>query len=224
MKNAVIYCRVSTEEQAEGVSLEAQEAKCLNYAKDNSIHVYGFYVDDSSGKDEKHRLEFQKAVESCCKNKATLIVYSISRASRSVMDLYSLVDRLEKAGADFVSLTEHFDTTTAAGKMFFGIMAVLAQFERELISERTKMALAHKKSKGERTGGVPYGMKLAKDGVHLLPNEEELDTLAYILDLRAGGASIRGIQEKLMVEGILNRNGKAKWRLQTLAKFCRTHG
>ena len=66
----------------------------------------------------------------------------------------AIAERLEKAGADLVSLTEKIDTTSAAGKMVFRMLAVMAEFERDLVSERTRAAMSHKKSKGEVIGQV----------------------------------------------------------------------
>lgn len=95
------------------------------------------------------------------------MVYSLSRLARSTKDAIAIAERLDKAGADLVSLSEKIDTTTAAGKMVFRMLAVLAEFERDLVSERTTAALAHKAGKGERIGEVPFGWTLAADGVTL---------------------------------------------------------
>jgi site-specific DNA recombinase len=213
---------VSTKEQgSDGVSLQAQEDKAMAYCAANDLDVCRAYHEAESGKRDKNRPEFQEAVKFAINRKAVLVVYSISRASRSVVDLYQLTQRLDKAGADFVSLTEHFDTTWAAGKMFFGIMAVLAQFERELIGERTKMALAHKKSKGERVGGIPYGFRAIEGSPLLVEDEEEQENIAYIKACRVEGMSLRRIQEDLMVCGVKSRSGNAKWRLESIANICR---
>ena len=75
--------------------------------------------------------------------------------------MLSLSDYLEKANADIVSLTQKIDTATAAGKMVFKMMAVLNEFERDQISERTKLALSHKKSAGQSYSPTPYGFKSA---------------------------------------------------------------
>lgn len=83
------------------------------------------------------------------------MVYSLSRLARSTKDAIGIAERLDKAGADLVSLSERIDTTSAAGKMGFRMLAVLEEFERNLVSERTTAALTHKASKGERIGEVP---------------------------------------------------------------------
>jgi site-specific DNA recombinase len=126
---------------------------------------------------------------------------------------------LEKAGADLVSLTERIDTTTAAGKMMFRMLAVLSEFERDLTSERTKTALAHKSAKGERVGGVPYGFRLADDGVRLLADAGERDTRAALRALRQGGMSWQAVADDLNSRGILTKTGR-RWTWQTTRKIA----
>jgi site-specific DNA recombinase len=88
-----------------------------------------------------------------------LVVYSPSRLARSVNNTLGIASRLERAGANLVNLSERIDTTTAAGRMVFRMLAVLAELERDLCSERTKTALALKKRQGECAGQVPYGWR-----------------------------------------------------------------
>ena len=110
-------------------------------------------------------------------------MYSLSRLARSTKDAITISERLDKAGADLVSLSEKIDTTTAAGKMVFRMLAVLAEFERDLISERTSAALQHL-TKTHRVGEVKYGFNLASDGKTLVPNDTEQATITKILVLR----------------------------------------
>lgn len=76
-----------------------------------------------------------------------LVVYSLSRLARSTTDAIAISERLAKSGADLVSLSEWIDTTSASGKMVFRMLAVLAESERDLVSERTKTAMAHLRRK-----------------------------------------------------------------------------
>lgn len=86
---------------------------------------------------------------------------------------------------DLVSLSERIDTTTAAGKMVFRMLAVLAEFERDQVAERTKGALAHLRIQGKRISGkIPYGYDLALDGVSLVSNPKEQRGLQLIQRLR----------------------------------------
>jgi DNA invertase Pin-like site-specific DNA recombinase len=116
---------------------------------------------------------------------------------------------LNNCGADLVSLSEDINTTTAAGKMVFRMLAVLAEFERDQISERTTMAMAHKRSQGHRISGqVPYGTRLASDGKTLEPEPAEQATIVQVKALRSAGLSIRKIVKELAQRGVVGRTGK----------------
>jgi site-specific DNA recombinase len=106
-------------------------------------------------------------------------------------------------------LSEDINTTTAAGKMVFRMLAVLAEFERDQISERTTMAMAHKRSQGHRISGqVPYGTRLAADGKTLEPEPAEQATIVQVKELRSAGLSIRKIVATLAQNGVVGRTGK----------------
>lgn len=85
----------------------------------------------------------------------TVVVYKLDRLARSVRDLLGIVDRIELAGATFRSLTESFDTSTPAGKMAFHMLGAVAQFERDLIRERSIAGLEVAKADGVRLGRLP---------------------------------------------------------------------
>ena len=170
MKQAFGYIRVSTTGQAvDGVSLEAQRARIEAYCLLNELELAAVFVDAGiSGKRADNRPELQNALNAVCGASGVLVCYSLSRLARSTKDTIAISERLDKAGADLVSLSEKIDTTSAAGKMVFRMLAVMAEFERDVISERTTTAMAHKKSQGERVGEIPFGYQLAADGVMLV--------------------------------------------------------
>lgn len=122
---------------------------------------------------------------------AVVAAYSLSRISRSVVDLYNLLKRLEQLGVAFVSATEPIDTSTAMGRAFLGFLAVLAQLERELTSERVSDNLASKAPAGELVGPVPAGY-IRKDGtVGLDPERAETVRLISASTQQASGHSSR---------------------------------
>ena len=135
------------------------------------------------------------------------MVYSLSRLSRSTRDTINISERLDKAGADLVSLSEKIDTTTACGRMIFRLLATFSEFEREVISERTTTALQHKRSRSERTGGIPLGKSLASDGFHLIDNPEEMAVIQTVKELRDSGKTIRAIASELNERGIKTKKG-----------------
>lgn len=208
MTTAIGYIRVSTEGQAQdGVSLEAQRAKIQAWCELNDYTLAAVHVDAGiSGKSADNRPGLQAALQDCRKGTA-LIVYSLSRLARSTKDTIGISERLSKAGADLVSLSEKIDTTTAAGKMVFRMLAVLAEFERDQISERTATAMQFKKTKGERVGAIPYGYDLADDGVNLIENAAEQSVIAQAKELHTSGLSLRKIASELDKRGLYARNG-----------------
>lgn len=140
-----------------------------------------------------------------CEKRAILVVYSLSRLSRSTKDTISLAERLEKAGADLVSLSERIDTTSAAGKMVFRMLAVLNEFERDQISEWTSAALRHKREKRQAYSPTPYGFDRIGDLLVINPNEQMV--IEDILDLREKGWSLRGNAERLNLDGSPAKRG-----------------
>lgn len=130
-----------------------------------------------------------------------------------------IAERLDKAGADLVSLTERIDTSSAAGKMVFRMLAVLAEFERDLISERTKAAFSFKRSKGQRIGEIPFGFTLATNGVDVSSDPTEQATLADLRAMRAAGVSWQHIADELNARGIPTKKGKT-WTLHNARKIA----
>jgi len=208
---AIGYARVSTEAQAQdGVSLDAQRAKLEAWAALNGYDLAALHVDAGlSGGRADNRPALQAALADACRAKAVLVVYSLSRLARSTKDAIAISERLDRAGADLVSLTERIDTTTASGKMVFRLLAVLAEFERDQISERTTAAMQHLRTQGKRISGlIPYGCDLAPDGETLTPNAGEQATIAEIAGLHARGFSLRKIVAALAARRVLSKTGK----------------
>ena len=224
-KKAVGYLRVSTVEQAaDGVSLDVQEERITAWAQLHDAEVIDVCVDAGmSGTRADNRPGLQTAIALAKKHKAALVVYSLSRMARSTKDTLTIADDLNAAGADLVSLSERIDTTSASGKMVFRMLAVLNEFERDVISERTRTAMQHKRSQNEYTGGVvPYGWRIAADGVHLDPHEVEQEIAACARELREAGVSLRKIGEYLTRKGMLPRSG-GQWHAKTVNDLVRSN-
>lgn len=219
---AIGYIRVSTVGQAvDGVSLEAQQAKITAWCLSNDSELAGVFVDAGiSGKRSDNRPQLQAALDAVCKSKGVLVVYSLSRLARSTKDTIGISERLEKSGADLVSLSEKLDTTSAAGKMVFRLMAVLAEFERDQISERTRCGLAFKRSQGKRVSRkIPFGFDLAADGDTLIENAQEQSALTMIQELRTTGLTLRAIAAELTTRGIKTKEGHSEWQHSMVGKL-----
>lgn len=186
MAKVIGYTRVSTDEQvANGVSLDAQAAKIRKWAdlNEDTYSDVVIYTDEglSGTIHPTKRPGLQTAISSLSRGDC-LVVYSLSRLSRCRDDIFALSSMLAKKKVALVSMSEKIDTTTAVGNMFFGLMAILAQFERDQISERTSDALQHKKQQGLVYGSnTPYGYR-AVDG-RLVEDSKEQEVITNVKDL-----------------------------------------
>lgn len=134
------YARVSTEEQNEGAQLDA-----LNAAECEKL-----YIEKCSGK-LKSRPQLDRMLDAIRKGDI-VVVQRLDRLGRSLKDLIELLDVFKSQGVQFISLNESIDTTSAVGELAFHIIASVAQFERQLISERTKAGLASARARGRKGG------------------------------------------------------------------------
>jgi len=116
--------------------------------------------------------------------------------------------------------TPHSDGDEPEAVLMRRIVDAFAEYERLLIKARTRAALAVKRSRGERTGDIPYGFQLGADGVHLelLPTEQAV--VASVRDARAAGLSLRAIRDQLGTEGFTPRSG-GRWHIQTIANILK---
>ena len=211
MKRAVGYVRISKINHARnGASLPSQRTAIERWAVENGYELLTLEQDEGiSGSRTDSREALQRAIELACQEGAALVVYSLSRLSRSLRDMLSIAETLERSGADLVSITEsQIDTTTPSGKLIFRIFCVLAQFEREILSSRTSAALQHKKSQGLVYGPTPFGYRRERDKQH--PDPEEQRILQMIRRWRERGWSLGKVAASLNHRGILAKKG-GKW-------------
>ena len=150
MKNVGIYARVSTEDQTSVQQLE----QLRSYCEKQGVTVHDEYVDNGESALKQNRPQYQRLLEDARRHKIDVIlVYKLDRFSRSLKELVNTIDTLKGYGVNFVSYMEKdFDTTSATGQLMFHIVSAFAQFERDMISERTKLKLNHLKSKGIKLG------------------------------------------------------------------------
>lgn len=197
------YIRVSTEDQArEGVSLEAQERKIRSWWElSGEGRELLLFRDEGISGSRMDRPGLEAAIAACGEGGA-LVVYSLSRLARSTRGTIELAERLERAGCELVSLSEKIDTSSAAGKMVFRLLAVLAEFERDLTSERTSAALAHLRTQGRRYSRFP---------------EAPREVAERIVELRDQGLSLRAVGARLMAEGVRPVGGGSTWHPKVVA-------
>jgi site-specific DNA recombinase len=174
------YVRVSTEEQAkEGVSLERQAKQIEGYRQFKEWTLDEIIVDAGHSAKSLNRAGMTRLMELVHAGQvSTVIIFNLSRLTRSVADLDKLVKLFEKKGVALVSLQESLDATTATGRLMMNLIASISQWERERISERTKDALAALKAQGKPVG---------RSGL------EDPATVARIAEDRAQGKSYEAI-------------------------------
>jgi len=127
-----------------------------------------------------------------------VIVYKFDRISRSVVDLYGLLEEFQACGVTFKSVSEGVDTGSAIGKFMMNILAGLAQMERELIGERTRDTLAHKRHLGEHCGRIPFGYRIGEDR-RLVKDQNAQALIARMKRLHREGKSYREISRRVGV-------------------------
>jgi len=149
------YIRVSTAEQADsGAGLEAQRAAIEAEAQRRGWTLVGTFEDaGASGKSMNGRPGLQEVLQAVERGDAqALVVAKLDRLSRSLLDFASLMERGRKRGWSLVALDLGVDSSTPAGEMMASVLATFAQFERRLIGQRTRDALAVKRAQGVQLG------------------------------------------------------------------------
>lgn len=217
---AVSYCRVSTTGQGQdGVSLAMQRDRVAAWCIGNGHELEAVFVETMSGGRADNRPELQKAMALVCKRRGILVVYSLSRFSRSVRDTLELTEQLDRSHAHLASLSESLDTSSAVGRMVFKMLSTLAEFERDVNSERTRNALGHMRRTNRRISlKIPFGHTLDADGTTLLPESAEQSAIARILERRAAGMTLAAIAKSMESEGIRTREG-GRWYPATVASI-----
>jgi site-specific DNA recombinase len=201
---AIGYVRVSTDKQADhGVSLEAQEAKIRAMAVVQGAEIIDLIVDGGESAKNLNRPGMDRLLALVNEGKVqTVIIAKLDRLTRSVKDLAELLERFQRRGVSLVSVAESLDTGSAAGRLVINIMTAVSQWEREAIGERTRDAMNHKRSNGQRVGNIAYGFRLNADGEHLEPDPHEQAVLSTIRELRAKRCTLRGIAVELNARGL----------------------
>lgn len=214
------YIRVSTLDQSQnGVSLDAQRAAIVDYCRMHNLELMEVCRDEGiSGGKSSNRPGLKTAMGMVCKHKAVLVVYSLSRFARSVIDATRLIDQIRNCGADFASITEQIDTSSAMGKFIFTIFAALGEMELGQIKERTKAALRHKMALGQRVSKKPpYGYGVDETGKMLVVDLYEQAVIGHMLHT-GKQIGVYKVCNHLNRMGIMARSGK-NWHPNSVIKI-----
>lgn len=223
MKTA-IYVRVSTEEQArEGYSVSGQLQKLKAFCISQEWKVAGVYVDEGISAKNMDRPQLQQMINDIKDNKIDcVLVYRLDRLTRSVFDLYKLLETFDKHNCKFKSATEVYDTTTAMGRMFITIVAALAQWERENMGERISFGFEEKVRQGKCPFNFsPMGYTLNKEESKLYIHPIEANTVKIMFEKYIEGYGSNRLCRYLNENGLLTKRGN-KWSSNTLFKVLKS--
>ncbi len=200
---AVLYVRVSTDEQAKsGLSLKAQQTTLLGEVERRGWEVAAVLVDEVSAKRGSRRPAFQQARELLRTGEAdVLLATRLDRMSRSVVDFAALMAAAQDERWQVVALDLGLDTSTTTGRMVAHILAAVAEAEREVIGQRTSAALVAKRGRGENVGRRTT-----------LPAE----VVARVVLAREQGRSYAAIADELNAEQVPTGQGGARWYASTV--------
>lgn len=208
-----IYTRKSTEEgpEQEFNTLDAQrdaaEAFIRSQRGEGWSTLPDHYDDGGFTGANMERPALQKLLQDARDGLVDCVmVYKVDRLTRSLLDFARIMEVLDKHGVSFVSVTQQFNTTSSLGRLTLNILLSFAQFERELIAERTKDKMSAARRKGRWVGGIPMlGYDLSDRGAALVVNEAEAARVRAIFDLHLEHGSLIPVVQEL---------GRRGWRMK----------
>lgn len=213
-----IYTRKSTEEglDQDFNSLDAQRESAEAYIKSQRhlgwTLVATRYDDGGFSGSSMERPALQKLLEDVDERRVDcIIVYKVDRLSRSLLDFARLMDRFDQRSISFVSVTQQFNTTTSLGRLTLNILLSFAQFEREIIGERTRDKMSAARRKGKWIGGtVVLGYNVDPAGGRLVVNESESVRVRQIFDLYNKRRSLTAVLTELNRRGWTTKIWRSK--------------
>lgn len=228
--SAAIYVRVSTEEQAlaDKASLSMQREKAEAYCKAHDWRVGEVYEDAGVSGTKADRPALSRLMADAQTGAFQRVVFlKLDRLGRNLRNLLNISHKLDEFDVGIVSVQDSFDTGTPSGRLFFSILGAVAEFERELIVERSMSAKQRYAENGRYFGGpAPYGYDYGKGDENLTVNEPEAAVVRRIYRMYIqDGLSQAAIAEGLNAEGIATKTERVSWRSLDGIKrgWTRTH-
>lgn len=205
----IAYTRVSTEEQSvSGLGLADQKAAIQREAERRGWVNLQFVSDEGFSAKNLVRPAITEAIDSLSRGQASILVVSkLDRLSRSLLDFASLMDRARREGWQLVVLDLAIDTTTPSGQLMANVMASFAEYERQLIGQRTSAALQQKKAQGARLGR---------------PATLDRKVLHQVVAMRRDGKSTPAIAKALNDADVPTARGGKRWYPSTVSAVLRS--
>ena len=214
-----VWIRVSTEDQAKGESPEHHEERARSYAKSRGWQVKELYdLAGQSGKAVMQHPEAKRMMKDIERGHITGLVFSkLARLSRNRRELEDFSDFFNKHQADLISLSEAIDTSTAGGRMFFHLLGVFAQWEREEITERVNASVLTRAKLGKSVNGkAPFGYQWKDRKLVIQPDEAAVRRKAYELFVEHRRKGF--VARELNATGYRTRDGSI-WRDTSIARI-----
>ncbi len=219
---AVLYCRVSTVEQVQNLSLSTQEKACREYAEREGYGVEEVFVDRGESAKTTDRPEFQRLLTYCRQHAGkvhAVIVYGLSRFSRNSADHHAIAALLRGRGIALRSVTEPIDDSPA-GRFMEGICAAMAQFDNDLKSDRTKAGMRAAAERGRWVWRAPAGYRNGAKALgepSLVPTKPDADVLRQAFqDIANTDRSVADVRRAAIVAGV-----RGVTSLQTMHRILR---
>ena len=206
-----VYTRKSTEEGLEQAfnSLDAQREACeayvLSQTHEGWVALATRYDDGGFSGGNMERPGLQALMRDIDRGLVdVVVVYKVDRLTRALADFAKIVERFDKRGVSFVSVTQAFNTTSSMGRLTLNVLLSFAQFEREVTSERIRDKLAASRRKGMWMGGrAPFGYSFHDRKLHADPEDAPIVRSMFIRYLELG--SVRALKDELMSEGVVSK-------------------
>ena len=210
MNVAVAYCRVSTKEQVETLSLPTQRAACREYCERNDLQLAATFVDEGESAKTANRPEFKKLITYCSSHLEVdvVVVHSLSRFSRNGIDHHAVRAMLQSFGVQLRSVTEPIDESPI-GKLMEGMIATISEFENNVKSANTRRGMTTALQQGRWTFKAPIGyLQGTRHGPSLVPDPDVAPHLRRAFEWAAGGGvSKREIVKRLTALGVRTKRG-----------------
>jgi site-specific DNA recombinase len=214
-RRCAIYTRKSSEEglEQEFNSLDAQREACeayiLSQKHDGWIGLPAFYDDGGLSGGNMERPALKRLLDDVSAGKVdVIVVYKVDRLTRSLSDFARIVDTLDKHQVSFVSVTQHFNTTSSMGRLTLNVLLSFAQFEREIAGERIRDKIAASKRKGMWMGGtIPFGYQVNDRKLEIAKSEAK--TVRLIFETYVELGTVEALTDQLMQNGVTNARERA---------------
>jgi site-specific DNA recombinase len=214
---AIGYARVSTDDQArDGVSIDNQIERINAYCIAKDWDIINVYIDEGLSPKATNRAGMQRLITDVKSGKIdAAAVYKLDRLTRSVVDLNKLIELFDRHNVALVSLVKSLDATSATGRLMLNLLASVSQWEREVIGERTRDAMAYLKANNRIYTREIFGYDV--DNSQLVRNYKEQQIIERMYNLRSDGLSYQAIADTLNAAGIPAKRG-GKWYNNTVRR------